>query len=115
MKILLRLLLVAAAFWLVAELVPGITVRGEALDYLVIAVVFALVNLLVKPLVTLLSLPFVLVTLGLFLVVVNAAMLGLTALLTERLSVDGFGAALVGALLLSVVTWVGEQVLGLRD
>ena len=115
MKILLRLLLVAAAFWLVAELVPGITVRGEALDYLVIAVVFALVNLLVKPLVTLLSLPFVLITLGLFLVVVNAAMLGLTALLTERLSVDGFGAALVGALLLSVVTWVGEQVLGLRD
>lgn len=115
MKILLRLLLVAAAFWLVAGLVPGITVRGEALDYLVIAVVFALVNLLVKPLVTLLSLPFVLITLGLFLVVVNAAMLGLTALLTERLSVDGFGAALVGALLLSLVTWVGEQALGLRD
>jgi putative membrane protein len=112
-SILLRLLLITAAVWVVAEVVPGITVRGEPVDYLVVAVVFALVNLLVKPVVKLLSLPFILLTLGLFLLVVNAAMLGLTALLTDRLSVDGFGAAILGALLISIVTWAGERVLGL--
>ena len=115
MKILLRLLLTAAAVWLVAELVDGITVHGDWVDLAVVAVLFALVNALVKPVVKLLSLPFVLLTLGLFLVVVNAAMLGLTAALTDRLSVDGFGTALVGALGISVVTWVGERVLGLKE
>ena len=115
MRLLLRLVLVAAAFWLVTQLVAGVEGHGGAVDLLVVAVVFGLVNLLVKPVVTLLSLPFVLLTLGLFLLVVNAAVLGLTAALTERLSVDGFGAALVGAVVLSAVTWVGEAVLGLRD
>ena len=114
MRILLRLLLVMGAFWVVTAVVPGIEVRGDAVDYLVVAVLFALVNLLVKPVVTLLSLPFVLVTLGLFLLVVNAAMLGLTAALTERLSVDGVVAALLGALVISVVTWGGERALGLK-
>jgi putative membrane protein len=115
MTIVLRLLLTAAAVWVVAELVGGIDVRGGAVDYLVIAVIFALVNLLVKPVVQLLSLPFILLTLGLFLIVVNAAMLGLTAALTTRLTVDGIGSALLGALVISAVTWVGERVLGLKE
>jgi putative membrane protein len=113
-SIILRLLLIAGTVWVVAEVVPGITVHGGVADYLVVALVFALINLLVKPIVTLLSLPFILLTLGLFLLVVNAAMLGLTAALTDRLSVDGFGAALLGGLLISVVTWLGERVLGLK-
>jgi putative membrane protein len=114
-RIALRLLLTAAAVWVVAELVDGITVHGDWVDLLVVAVVFALVNALVKPIVQLLSLPFVLLTLGLFLIVVNAAMLGLTAALTARLTVDGFGTALVGAIVISIVTWAGERVLGLKE
>jgi putative membrane protein len=114
-RILLRLLLIMAAFWVVTAVVPGIEMRGEPLDYLVVAVIFGLVNLVVKPVVKLLSLPFILLTLGLFLLVVNAAMLGLTAALTTRLSVDGFWAAVLGGLVIGLVTWGGERVLGLKD
>jgi putative membrane protein len=115
MSILLRLVLIMGAFWVAAAVVPGIDVRGELVDYLVIAVVFGLINLLVKPIVQLLSLPFILLTLGLFLLVVNAAMLWLTAALTTRLAVEGFMAALLGAVVISIVTWGGERALGLRD
>ncbi len=116
MRLLLRLLLVAVAVWVVAEVLPGITVNGTVVDLLVVAVVLALLNVLVKPVLTLLSLPFILLTLGLFLLVVNAATLALAAALTDRLSVDGFGGAVLGGLLISVVTWVGDNVVGLdRD
>jgi putative membrane protein len=111
-RILVRLLVVAVAVWVATRLVPGVHVSGGATSYAVVAVVFSLVNLLVKPLVSLLSLPFVLLTLGLFLLVVNAAMLGLTAALTDRLDVDGFGSAVLASLVISVVTWGGERLLG---
>jgi putative membrane protein len=111
---LVRLLVIAVAVYLVAELLPGVQVRGEPVDYLVIAVIFALVNMVVRPVVTLLAAPFILLTLGLFLLVVNAAMFALTAALTTRLAVDGFLTAVLAGLLVSVVTWAGETVLGVR-
>ena len=115
MTVLLRLAIIAVAVWVVTLVVDGIRVPGgEPLDHLVVALVVGAVNLLVKPVVKLMSLPFVLLTLGLFLLVVNAAMLGLAAALTSRLEVDGVVPALVGALVLSVVTWTGERVLGLE-
>lgn len=114
MKILLKLLVIIAAVYAAAALVPGVTVSGEPVDYLVIALIFAVVNLLVRPVVKLLSLPFILLTLGLFLLVVNAAMFALTAALTDRLAVEGFVAAVLAGLVVSVVSWVGETVLGVR-
>lgn len=114
MSFLLRLLVVAAAVWIVAAVLPGVVVSGEPLDYLVIAVIFAVVNLLVKPVVKLLSLPAILLTAGFFLIVVNAAMLGLTAALTDRLAIDGVVTALLAALIISAVTWTGDNVLGLK-
>ena len=111
---LVRLLITAAAVYLVAELLPGVSMRGEPLDYLVVAVLFALVNLLVRPVVKLFSLPFIVLTLGLFLLVVNAAMFALTAALTDRLDIDGFTTAVLAGLIVSVVTWIGETVLGVR-
>lgn len=114
MTFLLRLLVVMAAVYAAAALVPGVTAAGGAVDYLVIALIFAVVNLLVRPVVRLLSLPFIVLTLGLFLLVVNAAMFALTAALTDRLSVDGFVAAVLAGLVVSVVSWVGETVLGVR-
>ena len=116
MKLLLRFLVVAAAVWLVAAYVPGVTVTEGISSYFWIALVFAAVNLLVKPLLKLLSFPLLLLTLGLFLVVINAAMFGLTAWLSERLEVDGIAPAVIGSLVISVVTWVGDNVVGLdRD
>ena len=114
MRLIARFLVIALAVWLVAAYVPGVTVEeGGVVTYLVIAAIFAAVNLLVKPVLKLLSFPLLLLTLGLFLIVINAALFGLTALLTDRLAVDGIGAAVIASLVISAVTWIGDEVLGL--
>jgi putative membrane protein len=115
MRFLIRLLVVAAAVWIVAAVVPGVQVSEGVGNYLVIALIFAVVNLLVKPFLKLLSFPLLLLTLGLFLIVINAAMLGLTALLTDRMSIDGFGPAIIASLIISAVTWTGDNLFGLKQ
>ena len=118
LRFLVKVVFMAAVFYGVAYLLNGIEVipnpngpLGELGTYLWIALLFAVVNAFVGPVLRLLSLPFVLVTLGLFLLVVNAALLGITAALTDRLQVDSFGTAVLGGLLLAVVSWVSDQVL----
>ena len=111
MRLLVRLAVIALGVYLAGRLVPGVRLSGEPVDLLVVSLVLAAVNLLVRPVVKLLSLPFVLLTLGLFLVVVNAAMLGLAAALTDRLDLDGPVAAVLGALVVSAVAWVADLVL----
>jgi len=112
----LKVVIMAGVFWVVDQLLTGIRVIGDPTaplgkvgTFLWIALIFALVNAIVGPILRLLSLPFVVLTLGLFLLVVNAALLGLTALLTDRLQVDGFGTALIGGLLLAIGGWVADQ------
>ena len=114
MKVLLKLVVLGAAVWLVAAVVDGVDVREDVTSYAVVAVLFGLVNAFLKPVLKVLGFPFVLLTLGLFLLVINAALFGLVAALTDRMTVDSTGAAVLGALLLSAATWVGETVLGLR-
>ena len=114
MRLIARFLVIAGAVWIVAAYVPGVDVDEGITSYLVIALIFAAVNLLVKPVLKLLSFPLLLLTLGLFLIVINAAMLGLTALLTERLSIDGVGPAVIASLIISAVTWAGDNLLGLK-
>ncbi|MGV9410208.1 phage holin family protein [Nocardia sp. NPDC003693] len=117
MTLLLRLLINGVAIWLAAEWVDGIdikspedTTQSKLLAILAVTIVFALVNTLVKPLVSLLSLPFVILTLGLFLLVINALMLWLTAAITNTISygitVSGFWAAVLGAIIITLVNWV---------
>lgn len=115
MRILLRLLVAAAAFWIAAALLPGVDVRDGAVNYLVIAVIFGIVNALVGPVLRLITFPLTLVTLGLFRLVVNAALLGITAALTSRLSIDGFLTAVLAALVISAITWGADRTLGLKD
>lgn len=115
MRFLLKLVVIAVAVWIVAAVVPGVHVQHGIGSYAIIAVIFAVINVLVKPVLKLLSFPFILLTLGLFLIVINAAVLGLTALATTRLDIDGFGPAVVASLLISAVTWTGDNVLGLKD
>jgi putative membrane protein len=100
----------AAAIWLL----QGITLTGEdtgsnILTLLLVALLFGLVNLIVKPVVKLLSLPLFILTLGLITLVINALMLQLTSWLAGTLDlsfhVDGFGTALLGGLIISVVSW----------
>ncbi len=100
----IRLFVTAAALSAAAYLVPGIELTGGIGDALVVAFVFGAVNALLKPFAMLLSLPFLILTLGLFTFLVNAAMLMITAGLTDALEVSGLWPAMVGSLVVSVVS-----------
>ncbi|HSW29175.1 MAG TPA: phage holin family protein [Longimicrobiales bacterium] len=106
-----RLFVNALALSAAAWLVPGISLTGGVWSVLLVALVFGLVNALLKPLVLLLSLPFLLLTLGLFAFVVNGAMLLITARLTEHLAVSGLVAAILGSIVISLVSAVLGSVL----
>ena len=103
--LILRLGVNAVALWAAAHWVSGIHLSENPLDILIVAAVFGLVNTFIKPVVLLLSLPALLLTLGLFTFVVNAGMLGLAAWLVDGLAVDHFFAALVGSLVVTVVSF----------
>jgi putative membrane protein len=117
----LRVVVLAVIIYAVTRLVDGIHVLpnptgtlGSTGTYLWVALLFALVNAVVGPVVRLLSLPFVVLTLGLFLLVVNAALLGITAAISDRFSVDGFVPAVLGGFLIAVFSWIAELVLPLK-
>lgn len=104
MRLLIRWAINAIAIWAAIKLVPGIQHSGPALSLLLIALVFGLVNALVRPLLTILTCPLIILTLGLFTLVLNAAMLELTAWLMPALTIDGFWPAFWGALIISIVS-----------
>lgn len=117
---LIRLVITAVAIWLASKWVSGISIDvpddqstlGTILIILAIALVFTIVNAIVKPILQLLSLPLVILTLGLFLLVINALMLLLTSAISESidsaygLHVDGFWTAVWGAIIIAIVNWV---------
>ncbi len=105
-----RLVILALIIGLVAQLVPGIHVYGGFWALLWISVVFSIVNAILGPVFKLLSLPLIVLTLGFFLLVVNAALLGITAALSSHLDVDGFGSAVAGGLLIAIFSWLAEMV-----
>ena len=120
MKLLMRLIVNAIALSVAAWLLSGITISGtsttrKVVTLLVVAAIFGLVNALVKPLATILSLPFIILTLGLLIFVINALMLLLTSWISDGLGVpfdvDGFGTALLGALIITVVSWLVNVIL----
>ena len=121
MQILLRLLINAAALWAATRVVPGISFVGDWRLLFAVALVFGVLNVLVRPVVTLLTLPLLIVTLGLFTFVVNALMLWLTSAISDTLdlgfAVDGFWAAFLGALVVSVASFALSAfvVVGARD
>ena len=104
--LLLRLFLNAVALWLAATLVPGVHLTSDFGEVLLVALLFGVVNAVVKPLVKLVTLPFIFLTLGLLTLVINAGMLMLTDRLATGLAVDDFGSAFLGALVISIVNVV---------
>ena len=108
MPFLLRLLINAAALWVATRVVPGIVHNGTWVTLFVVALVFGVLNASVRPLLKLLTLPLLILTLGLFTLIINALMLWLTGWISEHLSlgfhVAGFGAAFWGALVVSIVS-----------
>lgn len=102
MGVLVNILINAAALFVAAKLIPGIEVQSLG-AVLLAALVFGVVNTFVKPLVSLLTLPITILTLGLFYLVINAGLLGLTAWLTPGFEISGFFPALFGAIVVSLV------------
>jgi putative membrane protein len=107
--LLVRWLMLAFAVWVAAEVVGGIHLEGIG-TILAVAAILGLLNLYLRPLLFLVSIPITVVTLGLFVIVINAILLGLTDWLADifdlRFAVDGVGAALLGALVISLVNMV---------
>ena len=104
-RFLVHLAVTAAALWIVTRIVPGVTV-DDPLPLALAALVLGIVNALVRPILFVLTLPITCLTLGLFYLVVNAVAFGLTAWLVPGFRVDGFPAAVLGALCVSVLSWV---------
>lgn len=100
----IRLFVNALALSAAAYLVQGITLTGGFGPVLVVALIFGVINALLKPLLLLLSLPFLILSLGLFTLVVNGALLLLTAHFSSHLAVEGWGAAILGSIVVSVVS-----------
>ncbi len=107
----IRLLINGLALAAAAYVVDGIHLTGGYFDILLVALVFGLVNAVLKPIVILLTLPAIFLTLGLFTFVVNGAMLLVTARLTQALAVDGLWAAILGSLVVSIVSMILGSVL----
>ena len=106
MKLLVRLIASALAFWAATALISGITVNGGAWSYLWVALLFGVINGLIGSLLKLFTLPAILLTFGLFSFVINAAMLMLTARWSSALDVEDFWSALGASLILSIVTTI---------
>ncbi|PZF84476.1 phage holin family protein [Jiangella anatolica] len=112
----IRLLVNGFALWVATRIVDGVTISSdstssEVLTLLVVALIFGLVNAFIKPLVQLLSLPLLILTLGLFTLIVNALMFWLTSWIADGLDVpfhvdDFFWSAVLGALVVSFVSWI---------
>ena len=105
-----RLLVNAAALWVATRVVAGVTFNGGWLPFLGVAAVFGVVNAFIRPVTKLLTFPLIIVTLGIFALVVNGLMLWLTSSLSSALGlgfrVDGFWPAFWGALVVSIVSMV---------
>lgn len=113
-KLIVRLFANAVALWVAAELVVGVTLTENLGGIILVALLFGIINALLKPLAVILSFPFIILTLGIFTLIINAGLLGLTAWLTDALDVAGFWPALWGALVVSVVSWFLGTFLGAK-
>jgi len=109
--IILRTLIAILGLYLASAIVPGVQISGTG-SFILAGVLLGLVNAFVRPVAFVLTFPFTLVTLGLFLLVLNAAMFGLVAAMLDNFTVAGFWAAILGALIVSITTTVASWYIG---
>jgi len=111
--LLIRMFISAMGLWIASELVPGMEITGMG-TLVAAAFLLGIVNAVVRPLIVILTFPITIVTLGLFLLVINAAMLGLVAWLLDGFILDGFLSAVVGSLVVSATGWFASWYIGPR-
>jgi putative membrane protein len=109
--IILRTLISMLGLYLASALIPGVEIVGLG-NFILAALLLGLVNGFVRPVAFLLTLPLTIVTLGLFLLVLNSAMFGLVAAMLDSFSVAGFGSALLGALIVSITSTIASWYIG---
>jgi len=109
----IRLALYVLGLWLATEIVSGMSIEGTG-SFLAAGLLLGIVNAVIRPVFVLLTLPFTVVTLGLFILVVNAAMLGLVSFLVKDFQLAGFWAAFFGAIVVSLTSWIGSWFVGPR-
>jgi putative membrane protein len=108
---LLRWVISALGLWLASAIVPGVHFAGVG-TLLAAALLLGIVNAIVRPLLIILTLPITVLTLGLFLFVINAAMLALVAWMLPGMTITGFGPALLASIVISVVSWIASSFIG---
>jgi putative membrane protein len=111
MGFLIRMAITAFGLWLASRLVPGVTLEGP-LTFVFAALWLGVVNAVVRPIAFLLTLPITLLSLGLFLFVINAAMVALVAWLLEGFRISGFWAALMTSIVVGLTAWLGNAFIG---
>jgi putative membrane protein len=109
MYLLIRWLLNTLALFVVVELVPGFHYR-TIVSLAIAALVLGLLNAVIRPILFVLTLPLTIITLGLFLIVLNAIMLELTSWLVPGFRIDNFVAAIIGAIVLGIISWVTNRI-----
>lgn len=109
-KFIVRVIFGALGLWIASKLVPGIYVR-DTTALIFAAALLGVVNAFVRPLITILTLPLTIITLGLFLLIVNAAMIGLVSILVPGFHVHGLIAGVLAAIITGITSWVGGMLL----
>lgn len=109
----IRLALNILGLWLATETVTGFEIEGAG-SFVAAGLLLGIVNAIIRPIVLLLTLPFTILTLGLFILVVNAVMLALVSTLVGDFRIDGFGAAFLGAIIVGLTGWIGSSFIGPR-
>lgn len=109
-KFIVRVIFGALGLWIASKLVPGIYVR-DTTALIFAAALLGVVNAFVRPVITILTLPLTIITLGLFLLVVNAAMIGLVSMLVPGFQVHGLVAGVLAAIVTGITSWIGGMLL----
>ena len=110
-RFLARWLIAALGLWLAAKVIPGVSYSGFG-SLVLAALLLGVVNAIIRPLAVIITFPLTLLTLGLFLLVVNAGMIGLVALLLKGFTVTGLVPGLLAAVVTGAVSWIGHAVIG---
>jgi putative membrane protein len=108
---LVRVLITALGLWVAQAIVPGVEIHGVG-TLLAAALLLGIVNAVVRPLIIVLTLPITVLSLGLFLLIVNAMMIGLVAALLDGFVLHGFFSALFGSLIVSITSWIASWYIG---
>ncbi len=111
MKLILKFLIIAGAIFLIASYVPGIVIEGGWMTVALVTLVWSLIALVVKPVLSIVTLPLTFLTLGLFSFVLNALLFVAMEYVVPGFSVEGMAPALIGSIFLSFVTWAVEKIL----